>query len=88
MNEEVNEFTKVCLHCMVGKTGHKIPRPLSLTLHASKPNKVIHFDFLYMGHGIDTYKHVLVIKDDLSSYLWLMICKAADGETAATWLSK
>jgi len=87
MKEDVNEFTRACLHCIVGKTGHKIPRPISLTLHASKPNEVIHFDFLYMGHGIDEFKYILVIKDDLSSYMWLTSAKAADGETASNSLA-
>jgi len=87
LKEDVIEFTKACLHCIVGKTGHKIPRPISLTLHASKPNEVIHFDFLYMGHGIEDYKYLLVIKDDLSSYLWLSLAKEANSETAASCLA-
>lgn len=52
MEQDCNEFVSMCLHCLTGKTGHKIPRPISTTIHASKPNEVVHFDFLYMGPGI------------------------------------
>jgi hypothetical protein len=33
-------------------------------LHASKPNEVIHFDYLYMGPSVDDAKYVLIVKDD------------------------
>ena len=41
------EFVAMCLYCLTGKTGHKIPRPLSMTVNGTKPNEVIHFDFFY-----------------------------------------
>ena len=88
MDEDCSEFVALCLHCLTGKTGHKIPRPLSATIHGKKPNDVIHFDYLYMGQGIANLKHNLVIRDDLSSFLWIVPASNADAETAASELAK
>ena len=88
MEGDCAEFVAMCLHCLTGKTGHKIPRPLSMTLLGTKPNEVIHFDFLYMGHGIDGLKYILVIRDDISSYLWLIPTGKADAEAAADGLAR
>ena len=88
MEGDCAEFVAMCLHCLTGKTGHKIPRSLSMTLHGTKPNEVIHFHFLYMGHGIDGLKYILVIRDDISSYLWLVPTGKADAEAAADGLAR
>jgi Integrase zinc binding domain len=45
MAEDVSAFINGFLHCMMTMSG-KIPRPLGETLHATKPNELIHFDFL------------------------------------------
>ena len=58
------------------------------TIHAVKPNEIIHFDFLYMGPGIHNFKYILVIKDDLSSYVWLCPATSANAETVAKELSR
>lgn len=71
----------------MAKSGNKVPRPIAQTLHPEKPNEVVNFDFLYMGLGHDEHKYVLVIKDDLSSYVWLPPANSADESTAATELS-
>lgn len=68
----------------MGKSGHRVSRPLSFTLHASKPNDAIHFDYLYMGDGIQGYEYILVIKDDLSSYIMLFLVQETTAEVTAT----
>lgn len=83
ISEDCKDFVKSCLHCLIAKSGLKIPRPISLTLHGTKPNEVLHFDFLFMGPGLSGLKYVLVLSDDLSSYLWLCPTEAADAEAAA-----
>ena len=88
MDEDTSSFVANCIHCVMSKAGLKIPRPLSLTLHASKPNEVVHFDFLYLGQSTEGLRYVLVIKDDLSSYVWLIPCASANSETAARELSR
>ena len=88
MSEDCSAFISMCLHCLVGKSGHRILRPIALTLHATRPNEIIHFDFLYMGAGLDGFKYILVVKDDLSSYQWLTPARCADADTAATEIAK
>ena len=88
MSEDCSAFISMCLRCLVGKSGHRIPRPIALTLHATRPDEIIHFDFLYMGAGFNGFKYILVDKDDLSSYLWLIPASCADADTAATEIAK
>jgi hypothetical protein len=42
------------------------------------PNEVIHFDYLYMSPSEAGFKYLLLIKDELSRYLWLVLSEAAD----------
>jgi Integrase core domain len=56
-----------------------VPRPLGMQLHATKPKEILHFDFLYIGLSRDgKYRYLLLLKDDLSGYLWLVPCRTAD----------
>lgn len=81
MGEDVKSFVKSCLHCLSTEPGNVIARPLGHALHASKPNELLHFDFCYMCPGIDELNYVLILKDDLSGYTWLI---ATSDTTAAT----
>jgi hypothetical protein len=47
-------------------------------MHATKPNEVIHFDYLYMGKSVDDAEYVLIVKDDVSNY----VSTASHSETA------
>lgn len=88
MREDCKEFVNNFIHCLTGKGNIKIPRPISTTLHATRPNESIHFDYVYMGAGLDKRKYILVIKDDLSSYVWLVPTIKADAESAAVALAQ
>jgi hypothetical protein len=57
-------------------------------LHASKPNEVIHVDYLYMGPSVDDAKYVLIVKDDCRNYVWLKQIKNADAGTTAAILDR
>jgi hypothetical protein len=63
-----------------------VPRPMAQTLHADKPNKLLHFDFLYIGHGLKGVDYIIVLKDDLSSYCRLIPAVAANAVTTAAAL--
>jgi len=88
--EDVRSFISSCLLCVLGKSGNKIPRPLSTTIHACKPNEVIHFDYLFLGENDKEQKYVLVVKDDLSGYCWLepsaSACSEHTAEVLARWM--
>jgi len=88
LTTDVKAFVADCLLCILSKSGRKIPRPLSMTTHASKPGQILHFDFLYLGKSSGIEKYVLALKDDLSSYCWIVPVDAADSENAARILSQ
>lgn len=88
MEEDVKIFVQHCIHCLVAKAGLRIPRPLALTEHATRPNEITHFDYLYMGAGAGGMQYILVIRDDLSGYLWLSPSASADSAHTAQELSR
>jgi hypothetical protein len=73
MAKDIKVFVQNCLHCVATVPGDKVPRPLCTQLHATKPNEILHFDFLYIGLSRDgKYQYLLLLKNDLSRYLWLV----------------
>lgn len=87
MQSDCKEFVQHRIHCMIAKEGNRVSRLFSLTLHGSKQNEVVNFDYVHMGVGTGGFKYVLVIRDDGSSYCWLSSTKAANTEVAAKELS-
>jgi Integrase zinc binding domain len=53
MAKDVKVFVQNCLHCVATIPGDKVPRPLGTQLHATKPNEILHFNFLYIGLSRD-----------------------------------
>jgi hypothetical protein len=81
--EGCQRFVQNCLHCVATITGEKVPRPLGTQLHATKPNEILHFDFLFIGLSRDgKYQYLLLLKNELSGHLWLLVCRTFD--SAAT----
>jgi Integrase core domain/Integrase zinc binding domain len=79
MAKDVKVFVQNCLHCVATIPGDKVPRPLGTQLHATKPNEILHFDFLYIGLSRDgKYQYLQLLKDDFSGYLSLVPCRTAD----------
>jgi transposase InsO family protein len=79
MAKDVKVFVQNCLHSIATIPGDKVPRSLGTQLHATKPNEILHFDFLYIGLSRDgKYQCLLLLKDDLSGYLCLVPCRTAD----------
>jgi hypothetical protein len=81
LDTDVAAFCRACLHCMV-TIGGKVPRLHGETLKATKPNEVLHFDFLTMVEADDGMKYVMVLKDGMSGYVELVACVRADSEQA------
>jgi hypothetical protein len=48
MAKDVKVFGKNCLHHVATFPGNKVPRPLGTQIHATKPNEILHFFFLYI----------------------------------------
>lgn len=59
-----------------------IPRPWGHALHANRPNQIIHYDFLFISKikkGISHLsQYILVLKDDFSHFVELVVCETAD----------
>jgi hypothetical protein len=43
MRKDLASFVNPCIHCLSTSTGGTVPRPMAETLHAEKPNKLLHF---------------------------------------------
>jgi hypothetical protein len=89
MENNVKVFVQNCLHCIATIPGDKVPRTLGTQLHATKPNEILHFDYLRIGLSRDgKYHYLLLLKDDLSGYLWLVPCRTADDEVTVDALMR
>jgi RNase H-like domain found in reverse transcriptase len=62
--DDVDTFLSSCLHCAANDG------PMTHTLHATKPNQLLHFDFLLVGPNVQGYVYILIFKDDLSNFVW------------------
>jgi hypothetical protein len=49
MAKDVKVVVQNCLHCVATIPGDRVPLPLGTQLTATKPNEILHFDFLYIG---------------------------------------
>lgn len=85
---DAREFVSNCLLCVLSRSGSAVPRPLSQTLHATKPNDVLHFDYLFLGKSTADDKYVFVLKDDFSGYAWVTPTSNATAEHAAETLAR
>ena len=81
LKADAEKFVRECLHCLCTRGGVVTPRPWGEQLHGTKPNEVLHFDFLYLGLASTGKKYVLVLKDDASKYVWLRAADMADSDT-------
>lgn len=58
-----------------------MPRPLGEAMRSTKPNELIHWDYIYMGQSDEGFVYLLVIKDDASHFVRLHLCTTADAAT-------
>ncbi|KAF0726127.1 hypothetical protein Ae201684P_020445 [Aphanomyces euteiches] len=86
MESDVIAFCRRCLQCLTVR-GNIIPRPLGTQLHATRPNELLHFDYLTLPLDRATNdNYILVIKDDASGFCLLHPCQAATAENCASAL--
>jgi hypothetical protein len=72
------ELTKLCRNDMWRQNA----KPAGTQLHATKFIDILHLDFLYIGLSRDgKYQYIILLKDDLSGYLWIALCRTADVAT-------
>lgn len=78
---DMASFVSSCLQCLTTR-GSKVPRPFGETLRATKPNELLHFDFLSMPRSVAGTAYVLVLKDNLSGFVELIECERATSDAA------
>ena len=92
MENDIAKFVRQCLHCVDSKSGNALPRPLGDVVHGTAVSDVLHFDYLILeeSDATDTgglvdrdYKHVLVLMDDVSRFVWLEEAVSCSMEVAA-----
>ena len=88
MDADVQAFFNACIHCLISKGPDKIPRPFSNSIHASRPNKAVHSEYLALGESFDRPFYILLVKDYFSSYTWLELFADANAESPANSLSR
>ena len=91
MKSDIAVFCNSCLHCQSTIGGTRFPTAMGHALHATKPNELLHFDYLYMGDAKSGESYVLILKDDHSSFVLLHPYDTATAENAAesllSWFS-
>ena len=92
MEKDIAKFICQCLHCADLKAGNAMPRPLGDLVHGTEVGDVLHFDYLSLGESdaidmgglvVGGYKHVLVLMDDVSRFVWLEEAVSCSMEVAA-----
>ncbi|EGZ27480.1 hypothetical protein PHYSODRAFT_293359 [Phytophthora sojae] len=64
LRRDAQHFVRDRLHCLI--VGDRVvPRPYGPTLHATKPNEILHFDYLSLPESTTGEQYALVIKDDI-----------------------
>eukprot|EP00918_Siedleckia_nematoides_P066947 GHVU01145615.1.p1 GENE.GHVU01145615.1~~GHVU01145615.1.p1 ORF type:complete len:3547 (+),score=395.68 GHVU01145615.1:1301-10642(+) len=77
MTTDVRQFCRECLHCLRGRSGEMVPRPLGETLKAERVGEVLHMDFVQMDAGVEGENYILCLKDDLTSFGRLLVSQSA-----------
>ena len=83
MKEDATEVVQQCLHCVHSRAGNVVPRPLDEILHGTEVGEVFHFDYLKLGSSDDGYAYVLVLVDDVSSFVSLQPAASCTSEVVA-----
>ena len=88
--EDVSTFIKKCMHCHQVKGGRTFPRPLGITMKATRPNEVISFDWLYIEEPpkdcLHNFRYILTVKDKFSHFMEIFAEEAATAATTARCL--
>lgn len=90
IKQDLAEFINTCLHCLAMTGPHKVPRPIGMQMHATKPNEILHLDYLYIRAHPDENEpqYIHVAKDDMSSFVLLTPVRSPNAEGVVEALTK
>ena len=95
MKKDVANFVKRCLYCQDSKVGKMVPLPMEEVVNGESVGEVVYFDFLHIGVGrpLGTkgarkqgHQYLMVIVDNLSSFVWMEEAATCTAEVAARGL--
>eukprot|EP00644_Phytophthora_capsici_P017878 jgi/Phyca11/126394/e_gw1.62.241.1 len=92
LRKTVATFVNDCLLCLHSRGGKIIPRPWGELIECSERNKVLHFDYLYLGPSYGTSCYILALKDHATHYCELVVADSAESpvvvEALLDWHSR
>lgn len=88
LDRDTSTLVRGCIYGIFTRSEKTFPRPLGMALHGSRPNEVLHMDYLYMVKCTDRKRYIVIIRDDPSSYTWIWPTHSCNAENAAEALGK
>ena len=78
------KFVQQCLHYVDFRLGNVVTRPMVEIFHGAEVGDVLHFDYhLELGDSDDGYAYVLVLVDNVNSFVSLQPAASCTSEVAA-----
>eukprot|EP00918_Siedleckia_nematoides_P090338 GHVU01198592.1.p1 GENE.GHVU01198592.1~~GHVU01198592.1.p1 ORF type:complete len:894 (+),score=71.71 GHVU01198592.1:1173-3854(+) len=88
MANDIAQFCRECIHCMRGASDWVVPRPLGETMMATRPNEIVHVDYLTMDTATTGERYLLIVKCNYTGLVRLIECTRANAESTAKALSE
>lgn len=85
MRDDVRTMARACLHCLRSKGGKAVHRPYLAIPVPDGPNRVIHFDFVFVRRPKTPgdHQYVLTLVDGFSRFVWLVPAAAPTARVTA-----
>lgn len=83
MTTDVRSFVRVCIHCLPTNGAKKVPRQFGPSMHWTKPNNLLQFDYIELGPSTHGEKYVVIVRDAHSSYAWFVAYPDTTTDNAA-----
>lgn len=92
MEKDIQRFCSRCYHCLISSS-RTVARPLGSQLHASEPDRILHFDYLQLpAETVFGFNYLLVLKDDFTGMVELFPSTSCDAIHVANsmteWFSR
>ncbi len=83
MAKDIDSLVSHCIHCLSTTGGVRVPRRFGPAVHGTKATDLVQFDFIEMALSSTGPKYLLMIRDDFSSYCWLIPFASANEDNSA-----
>lgn len=80
---EARLLCSACIHCLSTMGAERVPRSFGPSLHGTKANDLVQFDYQEMGPINMRDKYIVMIRDDHSEYSWFYPSPSTAAEHAA-----